>query len=244
MQNTFENPSMTNSNAFQLVKKSVKKLALTSLLLPVLSFSAFPTYAADSQVSPTPPSAIQTDTAKKHLMNKLATLAFFSADYSQKILNEQGELLLEGTGNLAISKPNLINWKTITPDETLLISDGNTLWSYDPFIEQASAYSLAKSIHNTPILLLTSDEPALWQQYQVKQEGQRFIVTPIKLNSQIKQLTLSFSGESVQLSEFTFKDATGQISQISLSNFNNKVKPDAGLFTFTLPEGVRLEDKR
>jgi len=246
MQKTFEKTGIINSSAFKLVKKSVKKLAVTSLLLPVLSYSPFVVYAAENV---TATAIVQTDSAKQHLMNKLAKLAFFSADYSQKILSEQGEVLLEGTGNLAISKPNLINWKTITPDETLLISDGNTLWSYDPFIEQASAYSLAKSIHNTPILLLTSDEPTLWQQYQVKQDGQRFIVTPINANSQIKQLTLSFSttknsNTDVQLSEFSFQDATGQVSQISLSHFNSKVKPDAALFTFTLPEGVRLEDKR
>ncbi len=237
---------MINSSSFQSVKKSVKQLALASLILPVLIFSPFEVYAGDRAAAK---SEVQTDSAKQRLMSKLSQLAFFSADYSQKILNEQGEVLLEGTGSLAIHKPNLINWKTITPDETLLISDGNTLWSYDPFIEQVSAYSLAKSIHNTPILLLTSDEPSLWQQYQVKQEQQRFIVTPIDTNSQIKQLTLSFSAietssDDVQLRAFSFQDATGQVSQISLSNFNSKVKPDAALFTFTLPDGVRLEDKR
>ncbi len=33
-------------------------------------------------------------------------------------------------------------------------------------------------------------------------------------------------------------------SEISLSNFNSKTKPDAALFAFSLPEGVILEDKR
>jgi outer membrane lipoprotein carrier protein len=161
--------------------------------------------------------------------------------------------LQQGTGTLAISKPNLVNWKTITPDETLIVSDGNTLWFYDPFIEQASAFSLAKSIHNTPILLLTSDEPQLWQQYNVIEQsdivesGSRFVVMPKDESSQIKKLTLSFNetnSNDIELSEFSFQDATGQISQISLSNFNSTVKPDASLFTFSLPEGVRLEDKR
>ena len=49
---------------------------------------------------------------------------------------------------------------------------------------------------------------------------------------------------SVQLSEFSFQDATGQISQISLSKFNSKTEPADTLFNFSLPEGVRLEDKR
>jgi len=241
MQNTFETPGLNNGSTFQLVKKSVKKLALAGLLIPVISFTPLAVHAADSAAGS---SAVQADSAKQLLMSKLAKLSFFSADFSQRIFNSQGELLQQGGGTLAINKPNLVNWKTTSPDETLIISDGNTLWFYDPFIEQASAYSLAKSIHNTPILLLTSDEATIWQQYLVRQEQQRFIVTPIDSSSQIKQLTLRFSDESFQLSEFSFQDATGQVSQINLTNFNAKIKPNAALFTFTLPEGVRLEDKR
>lgn len=193
--------------------------------------------------------------AKRHLMTKLSKLAFFSANFTQQILSEQGDLLQNGSGTLAISKPNLVNWTTTTPDETLIVSDGETLWFYDPFIEQASAYSLAKSIHNTPILLLTSDEDTLWQKYDVVEKDLSFVVTPKDDNSQIKQLTLSFSQsvrenvdaasiEEAQLTQFSFKDATGQVSKISLTLFNSKVKPAASLFKFTLPQGVRLEDKR
>ena len=232
-----------------------RKLALTSILLPVLSLSHSITYAAQTAVNTTATTALSSPSneAKEHLMTKLAKLAFFSADFSQKILDAQGEVLQQGSGTLAISKPNLVNWKTITPDETLIVSDGNTLWFYDPFIEQASAYSLAKSIHKTPILLLTSDEPQLWQQYSVIEQsdvaesGSRFVVMPKDGSSQIKKLTLSFTeteNNDVQLSEFSFQDATGQISQISLSKFNSKTKPAATLFSFSLPEGVRLEDKR
>ncbi len=230
------------------VTLSVKMLVLTSLLVPVLGISASVAHATDTK-NITSTDRV-THTAKHRLMAKLGKLPYFSANFSQKILNVQGEVLQQGSGTLAISKPNLVNWTTITPDETLIISDGNTLWFYDPFIEQVSAYSLAKSIHNTPILLLTSDEPTLWQQYQVTEQEQRFIVTPNDKNSQIKRLTLSFTtadfaGEkNAQLNEFSFQDATGQISQISLSRFNSTVKPDASLFKFTLPHGVRLEDKR
>ena len=245
----------------------VKKLTLTSLLVPVLSLTSTIVDSKpvnddvinSTEVSATESTATesteQQDNAKASLMATLSKLAFFSANFEQKILSDQGELLQQGTGTLAISKPNLVNWQTVTPDETLIVSDGNTLWFYDPFIEQASAYSLATSIHNTPILLLTSDEPSLWQQYQVtklakdKQE-QGFVITPVDKNSQIKRLTLTFTTADVadkndsQLKQFSFQDATGQVSQIHLSNFNSKTKPSAALFNFTLPQGVRLEDKR
>lgn len=238
---------------FNFTKKTFfRPFALASVLLPVLSLYQPMAYAEQAPLSNTAV-AEPTNEAKEHLMTTLAKLAFFSADFSQKILDDQGQVLQQGSGTLAISKPNLVNWKTITPDETLIISDGNTLWFYDPFIEQASAYSLAKSIHNTTILLLTSDEPTLWKQYNVIEQsgdvdnGLRFVVMPKDASSQIKKLTLSFTEtktNDIELSEFSFQDATGQVSQISLSQFNAKNKPDAALFTFSLPEGIRLEDKR
>jgi outer membrane lipoprotein carrier protein len=239
-------------------KPFFRTFALTSVLLPVLNLYQPMVYAVQAPISTSTKVddialLSPSNEAKENLMAKLSKFAFFSADYNQKILNEQGEVLQQGSGTFAISKPNLVNWKTITPDETLLVSDGNTLWSYDPFIEQVNAYSLAKSIHNTPILLLTSDEPQLWQQYNViekndvTESGSRFVIMPKDDSGQIKKLTLSFSKtrtNGIELSEFSFQDATGQISQISLTSFNSTVKPDASLFIFSLPEGVRLEDKR
>lgn len=236
------------------MQQSIRTLAISSLLAPVLT--VMPMMA--SAESPMPPvehstTAAPSTTAKVSLMSKLKQLAHFSADFTQNILDANGELLQQGTGNLSISKPNLVNWQTTAPDETLIISDGATLWFYDPFIEQASAYSLSDSIANTPILLLTSDDPQLWQQYDVvainaADKTLRFDVLPKAQDSQIKKLSLAFvkatTGKVSELSEFSFQDSTGQISQIILSNFNSQTQPNSDLFSFTLPEGVRLEDKR
>ena len=232
-----------------LMTQSMRTLAISSLFIPAL-FLQTNVIAADSLANKTETQANSISSvsdSKANLMNKLNKFAYFSADFTQKILTDNGDLLQEGAGNLAISKPNLVNWKTKSPDETLIVSDGDTLWFYDPFIEQASAYSLAHAINNTPILLLTSDDPTLWQQYDVTENGLRFEVLPKSADSQIKKLTLRFvetSSKTLEIAEFSFKDATGQISQINLTNFSNKIKPKDALFKFTLPEGVRLEDKR
>lgn len=198
------------------------------------------------------PSTQALTASKSQLMAKLAGIKHFSAQFSQSIYTEEGELIQQGAGKLAISKPNLVNWQTTSPDETFIISDGETLWFYDPFIDQATAYSLAKSIDNTPILLLTNDDTSLWQQYQVnkvasaKEQNAKsdvaFVITPKKEDSQIKSLTVTFNGNAIK--SFSFKDATGQLSQIELTQYQQSKAPAEDLFQFTLPEGVRLEDKR
>ena len=189
------------------------------------------------------------DEAKSVLMAKLEKLHHFSADFNQEVLSDSGELLEQSSGKLAISKPNLANWHTLLPDELLIVSDGNDVWFYNPWIEQVSVYALSAAIAQTPILLLTSKDKSLWQQYDVIQssdnEMNSFIIKAKDLNSQIRSLTLIFDSEKPeQLTQFSFLDATGQLSHIKLSNFNAVQVPEQSLFNFILPEGVQLDDQR
>jgi len=180
---------------------------------------------------------------KEHLIEKLRKISFFSADFEQKIIDDKGNVLQEGDGKLAVRKPNLVHWDTKTPDESLIVSDGETLWFYDPFIEQATAYKLASSIANTPILLLTNDADELWEHYSVSQINEStYLIHASDVNSQIKTLELQFSKD--KLSGFTFLDATGQLSVISLKNTDFTISPTLDLFQFDLPEGTYLDDQR
>lgn len=223
------------------------------------------TEVADLQVS----SPATFEASKKLLRTKLSDLSFFSANFTQKVVSEAGELLEQSSGKLAISKPNLANWHTVEPDELAIVSDGSDVWFYNPWIEQVSVYSLSAAIAKTPILLLTSKDESLWQQYTVSQEmvsqeqfaqesahqnkvnkqGERFVISAKDPNSQIKSLTLVFSTnvqeeQGSELSQFSFLDATGQVSHIELSNFDAQKIPESSLFNFSVPEGVQIDDQR
>jgi outer membrane lipoprotein carrier protein len=214
-----------------------------------------------SDIAPlTPQSTLD---AKRILMAKLANLDFFSANFEQEVLSESGELLEQSSGKLAISKPNLANWHTIEPDELAIVSDGQDVWFYNPWIEQVSAYSLSAAIAKTPILLLTSKDETLWQQYNVIKQvvtdknitlkdadtykaSESYVISAKDVNSQIKSLTLVFdsSKENGNLKQFSFLDATGQLSNIKLTTFDDQNTLEASLFNFVVPEGVQIDDQR
>lgn len=183
--------------------------------------------------------------SKAELMAKLAKIDFFSANFSQNIFDESGNELQQGSGQLSVSKPNLVNWETKLPDESLIVSDGSNLWFYDPFVEQVSVYSLENAIANTPILLITNNDPKLWQDYNVSQSADnRYLIAAINENSRVKSLELAFEtiDDVEKLVAFNILDATGQLSVISLSEHNHK--PNAELFSFSVPEGVFIDDQR
>lgn len=180
---------------------------------------------------------------KTELINKLSTIKHFSANFSQLVIDADGNALQEGAGSLVVSKPNLVHWKTTAPDESLIVSDGKTLWFYDPFVEQASAYTLTNAIANTPILLLTSQDESMWQNYSVsKVNTNTFIVHSLDSNSQVKTLELSF--EKNKLTGFVILDASGQLSRFALTDTNFDTVPAEDLFQFTLPADTYLDDQR
>lgn len=245
----------------------MKKRFVNSALVIALSFGTGTIMPVTAEVQVNP--SIQLEESKKLLRAKLANLNFFSANFTQDVVSETGEILEQSSGNLAISKPNLANWHTLEPDELAIVSDGSDVWFYNPWIEQVSVYSLSAAIAKTPILLLTSKDEALWQQYfvtqekvsqeklikkingkdSVNQQGERFVISAKDPNSQIKSLTLEFSvnEQSIntsELSQFSFLDATGQVSHIKLSNFDGEKVPESNLFNFTVPEDVQIDDQR
>lgn len=224
------------------------KLHSITLVVPAFAALMINTLAIfETLAQPTLETAVVQADAKSKLMKKLANLHHFSANFSQQVVSESGEVLAQSSGELAISKPNLANWHTQMPDELAIVSDGKDVWFYNPWIEQVSVYALSAAIAKTPILLLTSKDKSLWQQYEVTQlaNNDSFVISANDINSQIKSLTLVFDNESSgQLSQFSFLDATGQLSNITLSDFNAVQKPEPSLFTFDVPEGVQIDDQR
>lgn len=233
-----------------LKKITTMSFLFTSLLLSSTVSAKGIAYNVDKNVENSTVNNIidegtQSTVIKNALMAKLKLIKHFSGSFEQQVFDVDGNQLQTGAGILSISKPNKVRWETKTPDESLIVSDGKTLWVFDPFIEQASAYDLQNSIANTPILLLTSQSPELWQNYNVNQvDDNTFVITSKDNNSQVKTLELSFAPQSDKLIGFIILDATGQLSKVSLQNVNYSIKPDEQAFKFTLPDGVHLDDQR
>lgn len=220
------------------------KTRFSLLLVSSLSLAMFNAQATTDNIDNTTQSVLESDKAKLDLLAKLAPLNHFSADFTQRVFDEEGKELQVSTGTLAVQKPNLVNWRTLSPDETLIVSDGDTLWYYDAFIEQASAYRVSDSIADTPILLLTSNNHDDWNNYTVNHlNANDYQIVSKAGESKIKSLSVSFSDDSTTIKQLEIEDSTGQISKIVLGN-NSVAELDQALFQFTPPQGVFIDDQR
>lgn len=178
---------------------------------------------------------------QQELNARLSKLNSFTASFEQTVTSPDGDVISEGEGKLAVKRPNLFNWETVTPDENYLISDGKTLWYYSPFIEQVTAMWLDDATSQTPFVLLTRNNPDDWDNYNVKQDGDTFTLSP-KEASNHGEFVVSVKPDG-KITEFAVVEQDGQQSRFELANVKNE-SPTASTFTFTIPEGVELDDQR
>ncbi|QOL25024.1 outer membrane lipoprotein chaperone LolA [Thalassotalea sp. LPB0316] len=218
---------------------------MKKLLLPlVLGFSSavvsVSCFAQSQSQFTTEPNSVASAQIKQALQAKLSKLDGFSADFSQRVIDAEGQEIANGQGQLTVEKPNKVHWHTQSPDETLIIANGETLWFYDPFIEQVSIYNFDQALANTPILLLSSNDDKLWQGYRVLQVQSSFVIESLDEQAHVKALQLKFVND--KLDQLVIFDATGQISEISLTMKASDSTPS--IFEFEIPQGTHIDDQR
>lgn len=205
--------------------KTIRKLSFHALL--ITTFTTSLNVLADAQ---------------QNLQNRLAKINTFQANFMQKVFDANKTLLQEGEGEVWIKRPNLFNWHTLVPDESMLISDGKTLWFYNPFVEQVTATNLANATANTPFILIAGNQNKDWNAYNIKQRGNDFTLTPKSENNSLKQFDIRVSPNGM-IENFISVEQDGQRSEYYLSNQNSQ-NVDDSKFKFTIPKGVTFDDQR
>lgn len=176
------------------------------------------------------------------LQQRLQQVSVFSADYANTVRSANGKDVQQGTGTIQIKRPNLFRMDNKTPQESRIISDGTTLWFYDPFVEQVTANWVKDAVNNTPFVLLTSNDASHWQQYTVSQNEDNFVLKPKSNKSKIKQFDIRIDSNGV-LKGFSTIEKDGQSNLYLLRNINNNTLADS-LFQFNVPKGAEFDDQR
>lgn len=202
-------------------------------LLKNLCFAVIATYC--SSVS------AQSEDAKQALQSQLAQLESFSAQFVQTVTDINGELVHEAEGVITLQRPNQLHWHTTFPDEILLVADGESVWQVDYFVEQVTVVDQSSAIENNPMMLITSDNTADWQNFGISQNGEEFLIQALT-QGPIAQLSLTFT-DGV-LSQLRSVDAQQQTSQLVFSEQQVNPAIMTGQFQTQLPDGFVLDDQR
>jgi len=169
------------------------------------------------------------------------------ADFTQTLLNEDGEQLEKTTGTLYLQQPGKFNWYYKEPYIQKIITNGEDLWIYDEDLEQLTIRKFESDmIDRTPAAIILGDSRLEQHFIQVDLgdiEGFKWVeLTPRDLDAQYKNIRIGFDAK--RLGMMIIADNLGQTTRIDFNDVNKNTKLAADLFNFEIPENVDVIDER
>ena len=107
--------------------------------------------------------------AQTNFLEYLKDINSFQSDFVEHRYSDTGQLIVSVNGTCKLMRPGMFRWHYLdTNEEQLVISDGSTLWVYEPDLEQVFVRQ-GRSVENSIILKIFGVEDAADQQYLVEE---------------------------------------------------------------------------
>jgi len=179
--------------------------------------------------------------AAEQLAEQLQSMDSLTARFNQSITDARGDQLQQAEGTLAVKRPRRFYWRTESPYEHLVVTDGILLWLYDIDLEQITKQPFSADLDRAPALLLSGELEEINKQYTIKlqrlgRDELQFTLLPNNADSLFRLLTISFGKHG--LKAMTLKDSFDQLTEISFSDVKLNPRLKDKLFEFTPPEGI------
>lgn len=215
------------------MSKSIKSLIILALSLPLIAIAAGN-------------GALQKVT-KKYRSAKLVEMSvekIVKSDLLGKETKYQGQIFLAD---------KKFRWENTTPEKTLLVFDGQTIWSEQtPPKEFGGAVQVAKGkvdkktgTHILVSSLLSADLEAHFKVLkEEKLDGPlvRLDVEPKGGDLNIQALKVVLDTKNSQMKELSYMDEIGNLTTMKFSNVKFSKKAKDSLFKYQPPKGAQVTD--
>lgn len=201
---------------------------LRSLFYVLLSLTVLPV-AGDSASS-----------SYSELNALLNAFSSIKARFQQTVYSPDDYLIHESSGHMLASVPGKLRWQVETPSSQSIITNGDTLWMYEPDLEQVVIKAVDPDMTATPGLLLAGSTPALERQYDITaidSDGMRiFQLKPKAEAGYYKSLALVFNGR--RPAGITIVDSLGQETRIGFTDVTVNEVIDPATYEFKPPPDI------
>jgi len=162
------------------------------------------------------------------------------ARFDQQVINADGLVEENSSGQLWIAHPNRFRWEYGGKFPELMVADGEKIWLYDEMLEQVTIRQQSSLTSDSPLTLLT-DLGQLDGQYDVRELGDDSGLDLLELRarnpeSQFERVLLGLDDDRVIL--MIMEDVFGLSTEIRFKDIERNPQLNEELFHFTPPEGV------
>ena len=183
------------------------------------------------------------------IQKRYQSISSFSGKFIQtSFRNDEDASAIVAEGRVSFLRPGKMRWEYQTPEEQLLVTDGETVWLYDPLLENVTVQKLSKITEVTALDFLLG----------VGDLNQDFIPRPlsrellkshlgivVELEPREKLANLDFiqievHQENHHLKTLLLMDRLGNYRTIVLKSMEYNLDLEEFLFQFNIPEGMEI----
>jgi len=205
---------------------------------PGASSAASPKAPLAGTACPEPAAVVQ------RLQTRYDTTKAFRADFTQLTTVAALGESEEARGTVAFKKPGKMRWDYRAPQEQLIVSDGTTLWIYQPAERQVlMAPFKAAFVSTTPVSFLAgvgriSDDFRPERDTRGCSAGRIYVKLVPKNAQDLGSLSFAVDPATFDIVEAAVTDPIGNVTALGFANVARNVDIPDGEFHFEVPAGV------
>ncbi len=151
---------------------------------------------------------------------------------------------MRASGVARFAKPGRMRWSYEEPEPSLVVSDGQTLWIYDPTAQEVQEFPVGEGFLSGTAVQFLLGEGRIRDTYEVKAEGcgkptVRLFLRP-REDATYERLELLVDAAKGEVRETAVIDLFGNRTDVVFESLRTNLSPDPASFRFTPGPGVKV----
>jgi outer membrane lipoprotein carrier protein len=147
-------------------------------------------------------------------------------------------------GSMVVAKPARMRWVYEAPEQSVVVSDGESLWIYDASFQEAQRLPVGEGYLSGAAVQFLLGEGDLRRDFEIAlvgcdEESAELSLTP-REPATYEKLRVVVDPRSGALSRTRVEDLLGNVTIVELSDLETNLNPDPAVFRFVAPEGVSV----
>ena len=151
-------------------------------------------------------------------------------------------------GLVSYKRPGKMRWLYEAPEEQLLVTNGQTMWLYDPLLENVTVQKLEKITEGTALSFLLGlgnlktdfIHRDISKNLLIGQDGLIVELEPKKSTANLSFIQLNVNPETYNLQSIALMDHLDNYRTIQLMNMKYNLEIEANFFEFTVSNDMEV----
>ena len=217
------------------MQRSIRRPYIWGLLLFIWGVS----------VSATPADSVSNDLERilKGIEQRYAGKGF-SASFFQESMLKAMQITDTAEGRLTVKRPGKMRWEYTIPEPQSIITDGKTMWIYQPADNQVMTgkapvfFGQGRGAGFLSDIRLIRKSFTIEPQASENEKYHRLRLLPHKPEQELTDIILSVDKRTFQIDQVITHNAYGDETRIVLDDYRFNIDPEDKLFDFQIPDGV------